>query len=66
MIDRKIAYDLLGIFELPARICDLQRDGYEFEKNIKHGKSKWGYHFHNTEYRLKTYLKTKKEQEEDE
>lgn len=58
-IDRKIAYEELGIFELPARICNLKADGYEFDKNTKTGKSSYGYSFYNTEYRLKNYIKTK-------
>lgn len=60
-IDRKAAYEELGIFELPARICDLQREGYEFEKKTKTGRSRWGYSFYNTEYRLKNYIETREE-----
>jgi hypothetical protein len=64
-IDRKTAYEALGIFELPARICNLKDDGFEFEKKIKTGKSSYGYSFYNTEYRLKNYQKMK-EQAKDE
>lgn len=57
-IDRKTAYEVLGIFELSARICNLKNDGFEFETKTKTGKSKYGYSFYNTEYRLKNYIKS--------
>lgn len=62
VLDRKTAYESLGIFELSARICDLKRKGYQFETQTKTGTSRSGYSYNNTEYRLKTYLKSKEEQ----
>lgn len=46
------AYEQLGIFEAPARICDLKRQGYQFETEIKSKKSSRGYTFNYAVWRL--------------
>ena len=52
-INRIQAYEYLGIFELSARICDLIKDGYEFDKITKRGRSRLGYEFNYVVYSLK-------------
>ena len=52
-IDRIQAFFEEGVLELAARIADLEKDGYVFNKVSKRGKSKKGYSFNYTEYSLK-------------
>lgn len=51
-INRLKASKKLGIFELSARICDLQRKGFAFNKKPFKGISEFGYPFHCVEYSL--------------
>lgn len=41
-ITRAEAFIELGIVELPARICELERMGYEFKKTIIKKKNRYG------------------------
>jgi len=59
-IDRKKAWEL-GIVELPARINNLESQGYSFEKTRKNGTSKLGYKFSYVEYRLRQHEEIKKD-----
>lgn len=38
-ITRMEAFNQLGICELPARICELEQDGYRFDKGWKKGRA---------------------------
>ncbi len=42
----------LGIMELPARICDLQRKGYTFKKRSESSKNRFGEKVHYIRYSL--------------
>lgn len=42
----------LGIIELPARICELKQQGFQFEQRTKKGIAKYGYTFECEEYKL--------------
>jgi predicted ArsR family transcriptional regulator len=52
-IDRHIAYTELGIFELSARLKDLEKQGFSFDKERKTGVNRFKEKFNYTEYRLK-------------
>lgn len=41
-ITRAEAFTELGIMELPARICELERMGYEFKKTTVKTKNRYG------------------------
>ena len=41
-ISRKEAFNDLGITELPARICELQKKGYTFIKTQETSKNRFG------------------------
>lgn len=41
-ITRAEAFTELGIVELPARICELERMGYEFKKTTVKKKNRYG------------------------
>ena len=64
-IDRKKSYEDLGIVELSARLKDLERLGYSFDKIRKAGKSRLGYKFNFVEYRLKQYDTASKKETSD-
>lgn len=49
-IDRLRALRDCGIFELSARLCELEKRGYRFKKAMKSGTSRFGYTFHYVEY----------------
>lgn len=52
-ITRAEAFSELGIVELPARICELERMGFEFGKEIVHKKNRYGDPIRFTKYTLK-------------
>ena len=41
-ITRAEGFTELGIVELPARICELQRDGYQFSRETVSAKNRYG------------------------
>lgn len=51
-IDRLSAFTDCGIFELSARIVELEHAGYVFHKKGKQGVSRYGHTFHYVEYSL--------------
>ena len=52
-ITRAEAFNELGIVELAARICELERMGYKFEKKIVYRENRYGEMIHFTKYTLK-------------
>ena len=52
-ITRAEAFNELGIVELAARICELERMGYKFEKKTVYRKNRYGEMIHFTKYTLK-------------
>ena len=52
-ITRAEGFTELGIVELPARICDLQRDGYEFNRETVSAKNRYGEDVTFTRYSLR-------------
>lgn len=52
-ITRAEAFNELGIVELAARICELERMGYKFEKIKIYSKNRYGETIHFTKYTLK-------------
>lgn len=51
-IDRLRALNLLGIFELSARIIDLEERGHLISKTRKSVMNRWGEKIRVTEYRI--------------
>ena len=51
-ITRIEAFLDLGIFELPARICELENEGYKFKKTQHITKNRYGEKIRFTKYRL--------------
>jgi hypothetical protein len=51
-IDRLSAFRDCGIFELSARIVELEHAGHVFRKKGKQGVSRFGHSFHYVEYSL--------------
>ena len=51
-LDRLQAFTKLGIFELSARICELKRAGYNFDKRNMQSVNKYGDRFSYVEYRI--------------
>lgn len=51
-ITRMTAVIDLGCHELPARIVELQREGYKFKKKFETGKNRYGDPTHWTRYTL--------------
>ena len=51
-ITRIEAFFDLGIFELPARICELEKEGYKFKKTQHTTKNRYGEKIRFTRYRL--------------
>tara|TARA_S200002703_G_scaffold142538_1_gene135002 strand:+ start:2046 stop:2339 length:294 start_codon:yes stop_codon:yes gene_type:complete len=51
-INRLRSFKELGIFELSARICDLEKDGHEFEKRRVKSSNQWGKYSY-VQYKLK-------------
>lgn len=51
-ITRIEAFFDLGIFELPARICELEKEGYKFKKSQHTTKNRYGERIRFTRYRL--------------
>lgn len=51
-LTRLEAFTELGIFEAPARICELKKDGYEITTTIENGISSYGYPFKSAIWRL--------------
>jgi hypothetical protein len=52
-ITRAEAFAELGIVELAARICELERMGYKFEKKTMYKENRYGEMIHFTRYKLK-------------
>lgn len=52
-ITRAEASNELGIVELAARICELERMGYKFEKKTVYRENRYGEMIHFTKYTLK-------------
>ena len=52
-ITRAEGFNELGIVELPARICELQQMGYEFDRETVHSKNRYGEAVSITRYSLK-------------
>ena len=52
-IDRLQAFTDCGIFELSSRICNLERQGYEFVKERKTGVNQFGDTFGYVKYSFK-------------
>lgn len=52
-ITRAEAFNELGIVELAARICELERMGYKFEKKTVYRENRYGEMIHFTKYTLK-------------
>ena len=52
-ITRAEGFTELVIVELPARICDLQRDGYEFNRETVSAKNRYGEDVTFTRYSLR-------------
>ena len=53
-IDRLTALKELGIFELPARICEIEKKlGYVFNKKVKKAKNRYNDTFRFIEYSFK-------------
>lgn len=52
-ITRAEAFNELGIVELSARICELERMGYKFEKKTVYRENRYGEMIHFTKYTLK-------------
>lgn len=52
-ITRAEAFSELGIVELPARICELERLGFEFGKETIRKKNRYGDPIRFTKYTLK-------------
>lgn len=52
-ITRAEGFTQLGIVELPARICELERMGYEFDRETVFGKNRYGEKVCFTKYSLK-------------
>ena len=50
---RAEAFNELGIVELAARICELERMGYKFEKKTVYRENRYGEMIHFTKYTLK-------------
>lgn len=51
-ITRAEAFAELGIVELPARICELEKMGFKFKKTIVKKKNRYGEDIHFTKYEL--------------
>ena len=52
-INRLSAFTNLGVFELNARLKDLEKDGYKFDKERKTSINRYGEKLNYVEYRLK-------------
>lgn len=52
-ITRAEAFTELGIVEMPARICELERMGYEFDRETIFKKNRYGDNVFFTKYTLK-------------
>ena len=52
-ITRAEAFAELGIVELPARICELERLGFEFKKEVIRKKNRYGDRIRFMKYTLK-------------
>ena len=52
-ITRAEAFNELGIVELSARICELERMGYRFDKKTMYRENRYGEMIHFTRYKLK-------------
>lgn len=52
-ITRAEVFNELGIVELAARICELERMGYKFEKKTVYRENRYGEMIHFTKYTLK-------------
>lgn len=52
-ITRAEGFTELGIVELPARICELQRDGYLFDRETVTKKNRYGEAVSFTKYTLR-------------
>ena len=52
-ITRAEAFNELGIVELAARICELERMGSKFEKKTVYRENRYGEMIHFTKYTLK-------------
>ena len=52
-ITRAEGFTELGIVELPARICELQQMGYQFDRETMVRKNRYGEPIHYTKYSLK-------------
>ena len=52
-ITRLDAASQIGCYELAARICNLEEDGFEFTKTPEKGKNRFGDPTHWIRYRLK-------------
>ena len=53
IITRAEAFTELGIVEMPARICELERMGYEFDRETIFKKNRYGDNVFFTKYTLK-------------
>ena len=47
------AFSQLGITRLASRICDLKKEGYEFDRKVEKAKNRYGEHIHYTRYSLR-------------
>ena len=52
-ITRAEGFTQLGIVELPARICELERMGYKFNKETVFSKNRYGDKVYFTKYSLR-------------
>lgn len=52
-ITRAEGFTQLGIVELPARICELERMGYQFDRETVHAENRYGDAVSFTKYSLK-------------
>jgi len=54
-VNRLSCFKELGIFELSARICDLEKQGHEIDKRRVNGVNQWG-KFSFVQYRLNKHI----------